>query len=96
MVQFNRERLASLCREQGVGRLRAFGSTARGEERPDSDIDLLVDFEIPVGFFEIIDLEERLSQFFARPVDLLTEKGLSPYLRDSILSRTEVLFDASR
>ena len=95
MVQFNRQRLATLCKEHKVGRLRIFGSAARGEERPDSDIDLLVDFTIPVGFFELIELEEQLAAFFGRSVDLLTEPGLSPYFRDSILSKTEVLFDAA-
>ena len=94
MVQFNRERLATLCKKHGVERLRVFGSAARGEDRPDSDIDLLVDFTVPVGFFELIELEEQLSAFFGRSVDLLTERGLSPYFRDSILSKTEVLFDA--
>jgi len=95
MVQFNRQRLATLCKEHKVGRLRIFGSAARGEERPDSDIDLLVDFTVPVGFFELIELEEQLAAFFGRSVDLLTEPGLSPYFRDSILSKTEVLFDAA-
>ena len=94
MVQFNREQLATLCKEHRVERLRVFGSAARGEERPDSDIDLLVDFADPVGFFELIELEEELSAFFGRAVDLLTERGLSPYFRESILSKTEVLFDA--
>ena len=95
MVQFNRERLKTLCAEHKVERLRIFGSAARGEERTDSDIDLLVDFSIPVGFFELIELEEQLAEFFGRSVDLLTERGLSPYLRDSILSEAQVLFDAA-
>ena len=95
MVQFNRERLEILCKEHNVQRLRIFGSAARGEERTESDIDLLVDFSIPVGFFELIELEEQLSEFFGRSVDLLTERGLSPYLRDSILSEAQVLFDAA-
>jgi predicted nucleotidyltransferase len=96
MVQFNRERLANLCKEHRVKRLRVFGSAAKGEDRPDSDIDLLVDFTVPVGFFELIELEEKLAAFFGRSVDLLTERGLSPHFRDSILSTTEVLFDAAR
>jgi len=96
MVQFNRERLASLCKEHKVERLRVFGSAARGEDRSDSDIDLLVDFVVPVGFFELIELEEQLAAFFGKSVDLLTEKGLSPHFRDSILSKTEILFDGTR
>ena len=95
MVQFNRERLETLCAKHKVQRLRIFGSAARGEERTDSDIDLLVDFSTPVGFFELIELEEQLAEFFGRSVDLLTERGLSPYLRDSILSEAQVLFDAA-
>ena len=95
MVEFNRERLETLCEEHKVQRLRIFGSAARGEERADSDIDLLVDFSVPVGFFELIELEEQLAEFFGRSVDLLTERGLSPYLRDSILSQAQVLFDAA-
>jgi len=95
MVQFNRNRLAALCREHSVERLRVFGSAARGEDRPDSDIDLLVDFSVPVGFFELIELEEQFAAFFGRSVDLLTERGLSPYFRESILSTTVVLFDAA-
>jgi predicted nucleotidyltransferase len=95
MVQFNRERLETLCVEHKVQRLRIFGSAARGEERTESDIDLLVDFSTPVGFFELIELEEQLAEFFGRSVDLLTERGLSPYLRDSILSEAQVLFDAA-
>ena len=95
MVQFNRERLTTLCKEHKVERLRVFGSAARGEERPDSDIDILVDFLVPVGFFELIELEEQLAALFGRSVDLLTERGLSPHFRDSILSKTEVLFDGT-
>ena len=95
MVQFSSEGLRVLCQEHKVERLRIFGSAARGEERADSDIDLLVDFSVPVGFFELIELEERLAEFFGRSVDLLTERGLSPYLRDSILSDAQVLFDAA-
>jgi uncharacterized protein len=95
MVQFNRERLEILCEQHKVERLRIFGSAARGEDRADSDIDLLVDFSVPVGFFELIELEEKLAEFFGRSVDLLTEGGLSPYMRDSILSEAQVLFDAA-
>ena len=93
MVQIDSTRLAQLCREHGVKRLRIFGSAAKGQERPDSDVDLIVDFDAPTGFFELIRVEGALAEFFGRPVDLVTEPGLSPYLRESILSSASVLFD---
>ena len=93
MVRIDSTRLAELCREHGVKRLRIFGSAARGQERPESDVDLIVDFESPTGFFGLIRFEEALSGLFGRPVDLVTEPGLSPYLRDVILSSAAVLFD---
>jgi len=94
MVQFDRSRLARLCQEHDVVRLRIFGSAARGEERPDSDVDLIVDYRGRKGFFELIGLEEELAMLFGRNVDLVTEAGLSPYMRDSVLSSASVLFDA--
>jgi predicted nucleotidyltransferase len=78
MVQFDSDRLAAICRKHGVSRLRVFGSAARGEERADSDVDLIADFNEPKGFFRVIELEDVPSDFVGRPVDLLTEGGLSP------------------
>jgi len=95
MVNFDRNRLASLCREHGATRLRLFGSAARGEERPDSDIDIIVDFERPVGFIELIRFENALAEFFGRSVDLVTEPGLSPFIRDSVLASAAIIFDAA-
>jgi len=95
MVQFDRKRLAELCRRHDVRRLRIFGSASRGEARPDSDIDLLVDFGSPKGFFELLRLEDELKAFFGRPVDVITEPGLSPYLRQPILASASIIFDAA-
>lgn len=95
MVQFDRTRLADICRRNQVTRLRLFGSAARGEERPESDIDLIVDFGAPKGFFELLRLEQELEAIFGRSVDLVTEPGLSPFLKEPILSSASVLFDAA-
>ena len=95
MVQFDRNRLAELCEEYGVHRLRVFGSVARGEERPDSDVDLIADFSRRTGYFGVIRLERELAEVFGRSVDLVTEGGLSPYMRDDILASSRVIFDAS-
>jgi len=95
MVNFDRNSLADLCQQHGATRLRLFGSAVRGEERPDSDIDIIVDFEKPVGFLELIRFENALSEFFGRSVDLITEPGLSPFIRDSVLASASVIFDAA-
>jgi hypothetical protein len=95
MIQFDRMRLADICRRHDVAQVRIFGSASRGEAGPDSDIDLLVDFAAPKGFFELIRLEDELEAFFGRPVDVVTEPGLSPYLREPILTSASVIFDAA-
>ncbi len=94
MVQFDERALAELCRRHAIIRLRMFGSAARGEMRTDSDIDLIADFGEPVGFFELIRAEENLSRFFERKVDLLTEAGISRFMRDDILNSAVLVFDA--
>ena len=95
MVKIDSTRLAQLCRQHGVARLRIFGSAATGAMRPDSDVDLIADFAVPTGFFGLIRFEQALAAFFGRPVDLLTEPGLSPHIRDSILASASVMFDAA-
>ena len=77
MVKFDENRLAESCRRHGIVRLRLFGSAARDEDGPESDVDLIADFGVPVGYFELIRAEDELSEFFGRPVDLLTEPAIS-------------------
>jgi len=95
MVQFDDKALAHICEEHDVIRLRIFGSVARGEERPGSDVDVIVDFGNPKGLFALLRLERCLSEFFGRPVDLTTEPGLSPYIREAVLSSASIVFDAA-
>jgi len=62
-----------------------FGSFARGEQTDKSDLDILVEFGEPVGFFTFIDLEEYLSCILGRKVDLVTRKALKPNIGRNIL-----------
>ncbi|MBI5788659.1 MAG: nucleotidyltransferase family protein [Candidatus Schekmanbacteria bacterium] len=62
-----------------------FGSYARGEESPESDVDILVGFYEPIGW-EIVGLKEFLEKKLGKKVDLVTKRGLKPQLRDSILN----------
>jgi len=93
MVQINESRLAEVCRRHDVRVLKLFGSAARGEDTPDSDIDLLVEFEGQKSLFDLMGLEEELTDFLGRKVDLLTEPSISPYLRDRILASASVIYE---
>ena len=70
----------------GVARLAVFGSCVRGEERRDSDVDILVDFEKPVSIFEFLEVKEYLENLLGKPVDLVMRRALKPQLRDRILA----------
>ncbi|MCM2465450.1 nucleotidyltransferase family protein [Methanoculleus oceani] len=73
-----------------VSRIGIFGSVARGEQTETSDIDILVEFSRPVGFFTFIELEEYLSAALDAPVDLVTPDALKPLIRDRVA--TEVAY----
>ena len=91
-----KERIASFCRVWGVRRLAIFGSALRADFRPDSDIDVLVEFEpdrIP-GLLRIARMERELSQLFQdRRVDLRTPGDLSSYFRERVLEEAEVQYE---
>ena len=71
---------------QGVKSLAVFGSVARGEAGPESDIDLIGEFERPFGLFKFVHVKEYLESILGCSVDLVTEDSLHPALRDRILS----------
>lgn len=78
--------ITALCNQYGVRRMRVFGSVARGEERPDSDVDFLVD--LPRGydlFAQRLPLTERLSELIKRHVEVIPEHELNRHIRDRAL-----------
>ena len=70
----------------GVQSLRVFGSFARGQQGPGSDLDLLVGFEKGRGFSDLLGFCDEVEVAVGRPVDVVTEDGLSPFLRDRVLA----------
>ncbi len=85
-LRANRDAIHAACRRYGARRIRVFGSVARGEERPDSDIDFLVDF--PAGydlFAQRLPLTEALAEITGRPLDLIPEHELNKHLREAVL-----------
>jgi len=77
-------------RSQGVHALFIFGSTARNQARPNSDIDLLVEFDGPATLDRYMTLKEQLEELLQARVDLVTTRGLKPRLR-AIIAREAVL-----
>ena len=79
------------ARRHGARRVRVFGSYARGQQRPDSDIDLLVELEPGRDLFDLVELKQELEERLHRRVDVLTEQSLSPYIRDEVLREARPL-----
>lgn len=95
-VQLRADQLADVCRRHHVQELAVFGSVARGEARPDSDIDVLVEFEpsARIGFIALSQLAHELEEVLGRRVDVVTKRGLHPRIRDRVLAEAEVVFAA--
>ena len=84
-----RKHIKQLKEKYFVKRLGIFGSYSRGEETPESDIDILVEFSAPVGL-EFFGLKNFLEKILAKNVDLVTENGIRPQMKNKILH--EVVF----
>ena len=94
-VSISKTALAAFCQEHGIKRLAIFGSALREDFRPESDLDVLVEFKperIP-GLLGLAGMEIELSELFAgRKVDLRTAEDLSPYFRQKVLDSAEVQY----
>jgi hypothetical protein len=89
--------LAALCRRHGIRRLSLFGSAVKGTARPDSDVDLLVEFQpgATPGLLGLAAIETELSNLLAgRRVDLRTARELSRYFRDEVVRTAQVQYAA--
>jgi len=80
-IQRQRETLLGIARRYGATKLRLFGSVARGEERPDSDVDRLIDLHPAGGFGDCLGLAEQLEAVLHRGVELLLSRSLGPHFR---------------
>ena len=93
-IAIDRERLSEFCHRNGIRRLALFGSALRDDFRPESDLDLLVEFETGrtpgLAFF---GMQDELTALFGRKVDLNTPACLSPFFRDEVIRSAEVLYE---
>lgn len=94
-VEIDADQLDAICRRYGVAALFLFGSAARGDERPGSDLDLLYDTapDARLGW-EIDDFADELTALFGRPVDLVSRRAINPRLKGKILHDARPLYAA--
>ena len=92
-IEVPREEIAAFCRRHHIRKLAFFGSVLRDDFTPESDVDVLVEFELGqtpgLAFFA---MQRELSEILGRKVDLNTAQDLSPYFRHEVLDEAEVLY----
>lgn len=89
--------IAAFCQHNQIRKLALFGSVLRADFRPDSDVDVMVDFEpsAHVGW-EFIEIQEGLSKLLGREVDLHTQKALSKAFGNKIIETSQVIYERTR
>ena len=86
------EKIANFLKGHGVRKVAVFGSYVRGEEKPESDIDIIVEFSDRKSLLQLVKIERELSEELGIKVDLLTEKSISPYLIDTIKREMKTIY----
>jgi predicted nucleotidyltransferase len=86
LVERHQAKIRAIAARHGARSVRVFGSLARGDARDDSDLDLLVDLEPGRSLLDMIAIKQDLEDVLGRSVDVVTERGLSPYLRQRVLA----------
>jgi predicted nucleotidyltransferase len=96
-IPIDRQQIAEFCRRNRIRRLSLFGSVLRRDFGPDSDVDVLVEFEpeAKVGFIRLAGMERELSEVLGRKADIRTANDLSPYFRNEVLAAAEVQYAAA-
>jgi predicted nucleotidyltransferase len=89
-------KLSELCGKYDIAFLGIFGSYARGDFTGKSDLDLLVRFSRRKSLLELVRIQREISEALGVKVDLLTEKSISPYLKEKIISSLKVIYDRER
>lgn len=95
-ISVSSAQIAAFCQRWNVIEFALFGSVLRDDFTPESDIDVLVEFEEGVRLgYRYFAIQEELAALLGRKVDLLTPDGLSKYFRDEVLHQAQVVYDAA-
>lgn len=94
-IDLDQAAVEAFCRKHGLRKLSLFGSVLREDFRPDSDVDVLVEFRpgVRAGYLTMAAMERELSALLGRRVDLRTPAELSRYFRDDVLQAAEVRYE---
>ena len=93
-IKNRRKSLGEIARENQISYLALLGSHARGEQKTDSDLDLLINFKKPVDFFELYDIEQKLAKLLNKKIDLVTIKGLSRHIKPYVQNDLQVIYES--
>jgi predicted nucleotidyltransferase len=95
-IELPSDRISEICKRYEVRELAVFGSAARGDLGPESDVDILVDFEpgARIGLVKFASLSEELASLVGRKVDLVTKTGLKPRVRSEVLGGAQLVYSA--
>ncbi|OGL78919.1 hypothetical protein A3J43_00870 [Candidatus Uhrbacteria bacterium RIFCSPHIGHO2_12_FULL_54_23] len=91
-VEEIKQSIAPILERNDVSFAGVFGSSARGENQPDSDLDLLVRFDTPKGLFALAGLQRELAERLRRDVDLVTEGALHPLMKPKVMRDLKVIY----
>jgi hypothetical protein len=86
-----RGEIYEIARKHKADKVYVFGSCARKEETPESDVDFLVELQKGASLFDLMDLQDEYEALLNCKVDVVSRRGLNPYLRDNVLSEAVVL-----
>ena len=91
-IEIRRQDILRILSQHGATSAKVFGSAARGESGPESDLDLLVQLKPGYSLLDLIAIKQELEDLLACEVDIVTEAALSPYMRDRILQEATCVF----
>lgn len=90
----HKKEIEDICKKENIKRLSVFGSTLRGDNRENSDIDMLVEFDGTQTLFQLIQTKYKLEENLKVAVDLVTKESLSKYFREDVLREAKVIYGA--
>lgn len=86
LLNRNKDKILKIASENGLSNIRIFGSTARGEDHSDSDIDLLVQIEDGRTLFDLIRFKQKVEELVGRKIDVVSDQGINEMIKETIMN----------